>query len=105
MMNGGFDPLKEAKSQDQQATSFALQAYFINNGGHFRGDKTSLENYGLIDGKGECSLLACLLSDRNEASIKVVRFRGKHKTERQERKEFGRLTFDFLKALNKAVSS
>ncbi|MCD8373210.1 MAG: putative DNA binding domain-containing protein [Clostridia bacterium] len=46
------------------------------------------QNYNLRNSGGQYNYLAFLLSDQNDTSIKVVRFRGKDKTEFISRKEF-----------------
>lgn len=46
-------------------------------------------NAGLLTQDGKYSLLADILSDRNDCSIKVIRFAGKDKSEMIMRKEFG----------------
>ena len=89
IISGDFDALKETRSPDQNPTFLSLQAYFLANGIHYREGDSFLANYGLFNGKGEYNLLAYLLSDRNSVSVKVVRFKGKDKTEMEERNEFG----------------
>lgn len=108
LLSGDLDALKETKSPDQDISFVSLQAYFIANKIHYRDDKSFLENYGLLNEKGEYNLLAYLLSDSNSVSIKVVRFRGSDKTEMEERNEFGnrcllsaaQAVLDYMRAQN-----
>ena len=71
-------------------------------------DATFARNMGLLTRNGSYNYLAEILSDSNNCSIKVVRFKGKDKQEMVSRNEYGykcllvamRQAFDYVSALN-----
>ena len=71
-------------------------------------DKTFAHNMGLLTKTGTYNYLAEILSDNNNCSIKVVRFRGKDKQEMISRNEYGyhclltamKQAYDYVAALN-----
>ena len=87
--HGSMDTLKETDSPDQDLKFEYLYGYFIANGIHVRKDKSFLDGYGLINSNGHYNYIALLLSDKNNVSIKVVRFNGTNKSARSSRTEFG----------------
>lgn len=89
VMGGKFDALKESSSPNQSPSFNYLCSYFINNSIHATPGKMLWDNYGLLNSEGKYNLVAYLLSDRNDVSIKVVRFNGISKSSMSERTEFG----------------
>lgn len=71
-------------------------------------DKTFAHNMGLLTKTGTYNYLAEILSDNNNCSIKVVRFKGKDKQEMISRNEYGyhclliamKQAYDYVAALN-----
>ncbi len=90
IVSGSYDALRETKSIYQDLSFNYLKEYFISNGVHYRNGKDFLGNFGLLNSKNEFNLVAYLLSDNNNVSIKVVRFKGTDKTSMSERTEYGR---------------
>ncbi|MBQ8142376.1 MAG: putative DNA binding domain-containing protein [Bacilli bacterium] len=95
----------EALNQDltfeQLKGLFRSHKYTVN-------DKTFAINAGLLTKKKTFNYLADILSDENNCSIKVVRFKGKDKQEMISRNEFGyhclllsmKSAFDYVASLN-----
>jgi len=82
------DNIVEIESTNQDLTFSQLwQLYILNN--YTLNKETFAKNIGLLNKNNKYNLLADLLSDNNEISIKVVRFKGKDKTEIISRNEFG----------------
>lgn len=90
IVSGSYDALRETKSIYQDLSFNYLKEYFISNGIHYRDGRDFLGNFGLLNSKNEFNLVAYLLSDNNNVSIKVVRFKGTDKTSMSERTEYGR---------------
>lgn len=90
IISGSYDAMKETKSIDQDLTFNYLKEYLISNGIHYRDGKDFLGNFGLLNSKNEFNLIAYVLSDNNNVSIKVVRFKGTDKTSMSERTEYGK---------------
>ncbi len=79
---------EEIKSLDQDLTFNGLKSLYVAHG--FSSDNaTFAKNMGLLTSKGTYNYIAEILSDNNNCSIKVVRFRGEDKTEMISRNEFG----------------
>lgn len=89
MAFGSFDTLKETDSPRQDLTFDYLYNYFSSNGIHVRRDFSFLEGYGLLNSNGRYNYIAFLLSDKNNISIKIVRFNGTNKAAMSSRTEFG----------------
>lgn len=108
MSQGSFDVLKETESQFQNLTFDYLYGYFATNGIHIRKDSSFLEGFNLLNSNGKFNLIAFLLSDKNNISIKIVRFNGINKSSMSTRTEFGnqcllascQAVLDHIKALN-----
>ncbi len=108
IVSGSYDVMRETKSSYQDLSFSYLKEYFIGNGIHYRDGKDFLGNFGLLNSKNEFNLVAYLLSDDNNISIKVVRFKGKDKTSMSERTEYGRrcllcsckMVLEFIGSLN-----
>lgn len=89
VIHGSFDALKETKSPVQKLSFEQLYNYMLSNGIHVRHNKEFLENYGLYNSEGYFNYTALLLSDKNDVSIKVVRFNGTKKSSLSSRTELG----------------
>ena len=95
----------EASSQD--LTFNDLKRLYVANGLTID-DSTFARNMGLLTKGGSYNYLAEILSDNNNCSIKVVRFRGKDKQEMVSRNEYGykcllvamRQVYDYVAALD-----
>lgn len=79
---------EKIESLDQDLTFNGLKSLYVAHG--FSIDNaTFAKNMGLLTSKGTYNYIAEILSDNNNCSIKVVRFRGEDKTEMVSRNEFG----------------
>lgn len=85
-----------------QALSFSmLKNYYLAKGFHIN-EKTFDKNYHLRNREGKYNLLAGLLADDNDVSIKVVRFAGTNKSELVEKSEYGYICL--LMAIDKVIA-
>ena len=108
IVGGRFDALRETRSRKQKLTFEILYAYFAANGIHVREGETILGNYGVLNAEGSYNDVAYLLSDKNEVSIKVVKFEGLNKSSMSSRTELGYRSLlsscqgvlDYVKATN-----
>lgn len=82
------DIITKLVSSDQSLTFNQIKQLFISKKIPFN-DDTFLENEGFYCKNGEYNLLANILSDNNDVSIKVARFAGKDKSELIVRNEYG----------------
>lgn len=89
IIHGSYDALKETKSPIQKLSFQYFYNYLLSNGIHVRYENEFLENYGLINSEGTFNYTALLLSDKNDISIKVVRFSGTKKSTMSSRTDFG----------------
>ena len=95
----------EALNQDLSFTELK-QLYLIK--GLTIDDETFARNMGLLTKNGAYNYLAEILSDNNNCSIKVVRFKGRDKQEMISRNEYGyhclliamKQAYDYVAALN-----
>lgn len=94
------DVITEIESIDQKLTFNELKALYKLNNVKIN-EKTFEKNLGLIKDNGKYNLLADILSDNNEISIKVARFAGNDKSELMVRNEYGYKCL--LVAMNKAM--
>lgn len=78
----------ETESFDQELTFNQLKQLYILNGVNIN-NETFEKNLGLLNKNNKYNLLAEILSDSNNCSIKVVRFNGEDKSEMVVRNEFG----------------
>ena len=82
------DSITEIESGNQSPTFTQLwQLYVLHD--YTLNKETFAKNTGLLTKNGRYNLLAELLSDSNDFSIKVVRFKGTDKSEIMSRNEFG----------------
>ncbi len=79
--------LESIESLNQDLSFNMLKYYFVKNGLTIN-QSNFLSNEGLLL-NGKYNMLAYLLSDNNDASIKVVRFAGRDKTKMIMRNEYG----------------
>lgn len=108
LSSGSVDVLRETKSPSQKLTFDYLYNYMLINGIHVRHGKEFLDNYGLLNSDGCFNYTALLLNDKNNISIKVVRFAGVNKSSMSSRTEFGscsilsacQAVLDHVKAIN-----
>lgn len=78
-----------------------LKNYYLAKGFHIN-EKTFDKNYHLRNREGKYNLLAGLLADDNDVSIKVVRFAGTNKSELVEKSEYGYICL--LMAIDKVIA-
>lgn len=97
----------EAESRNQELSFNILKANLISRGFHIN-EESFCKNYKLKTKNGKFNVMADLLSDVNDASIQIVKFRGEDKSEILDRTEFGGISLismvnrvlDKLEALN-----
>ena len=96
-----------AEAINQNLTFNQLKQLYITEGLTID-DSTFARNLGLLTKRGTYNYIADILSDSNNCSIKVVRFKGKDKQEMVFRNEYGykclllsmKQAFDFVSSLN-----
>lgn len=81
-------PTEKIEALNQDLTFNGLKSLYISNG-YTINDSTFAKNMGLLTSNGKYNYVAEILSDNNNCSIKVVRFKGKDKSEMISRNEFG----------------
>ena len=81
-------PTEKIEALNQDLTFNGLKSLYISNG-YTINDATFAKNMGLLTANGKYNYIAEILSDNNNCSIKVVRFKGKDKLEMISRNEFG----------------
>lgn len=81
-------PTEKIEAFNQDLTFNGLKSLYISNG-YTINDATFAKNMGLLTASGKYNYIAEILSDNNNCSIKVVRFKGKDKLEMISRNEFG----------------
>ena len=99
--------ISNSEAMNQDLTFSELKQLYISRGLSID-DTTFAANMGLLTPKGRYNYLAEILSDNNNCSIKVVRFKGKNKDEMITRNEYGyrclliamKQAFDYVSALN-----
>jgi len=86
--NENSDIITMQSADNQNLTFSQLKTLFATKG--LTVNETGFEqNLGFYNKKGQFNLMAELLADKNNASIKVVSFRGKDKSEITKRNEYG----------------
>lgn len=96
-----------AESIDQNLSFTELKQLYLINGMTID-ESTFARNMGLLTKNGKYNYLAEILSDNNNCSIKVVRFKGKDKQEMISRNEYGyhclliamKQAYEYVAALN-----
>ncbi len=81
-------PTEKIEALNQDLTFNGLKSLYISNG-YTINDATFAKNMGLLTSNGKYNYVAEILSDNNNCSIKVVRFKGEDKSEMISRNEFG----------------
>lgn len=98
---------EKIESINQDLTFNGLKSLYISKGFSID-EKTFAKNMGLLTSNGKYNYIAEILSDNNNCSIKVVRFKGEDKTEMISRNEFGfkcmliamKQAYDFTSSFN-----
>lgn len=85
----GFDFISEIESTRQDLTFEKLTSILISKGYHVVSTSALVKSKGLKNGDGKYNIMAFILSDQSDISIKVVRFAGADKTSMSQRTEFG----------------
>lgn len=83
------DIIRRITSEDQNLTFNQFDAFMAKYGIHTESSISFHKNYGLKNAEGKFNLMAYLLSDQNNVSIKVVKFAGTDKSSMSERTDFG----------------
>lgn len=88
-IDSGVDFLSDIKSVQQDLTFEQFSSLLAGKGYHVPSLKALEKSKGLRNMDGDFNLMAFLLSDQSDVSVKVVRFSGNDKTSMAQRKEFG----------------
>lgn len=83
------DIIMRIPSEEQSLTFTQFDAFMSKYGIHTESSISFHKNYGLKNAEGKFNLMAYLLSDQNNVSIKVVKFAGIDKSSMSERTDFG----------------
>ncbi len=83
------DIIRRIPSEEQSLTFTQFDAFMAKYGIHTESSISFHKNYGLKNAEGKFNLMAYLLSDQNNVSIKVVKFAGTDKSSMSERTDFG----------------
>ncbi len=85
----GFDFISEIESSKQDLTFEQLTTILVSKGYHVMSTNALVKSKGLKNSDGKYNIMASILSDQSDVSIKVVRFTGKDKTSISQRTDFG----------------
>lgn len=104
----GFDFISEIESTRQDLTFEKFTSILVSKGYHVLSTSSLVKAKGLKNSEGKYNIMAFLLSDQSNVSIKVVRFSGIDKTSLSQRTEFGnqclllalQQAMDYVEALN-----
>ena len=88
-IDSGVDFISDIKSVRQDLTFDQLTSLLVGKGYHVLSLESLEKSKGLRNDDGDFNLMAFLLSDQSDVSVKVVRFLGRDKTSMAQRKEFG----------------
>lgn len=88
-IHSGVDFIRDIDAVRQDLTFEQLTGLLISKNYHIVSRSALETSKGLRNSKGHYNLMAFLLSDQSDVSIKVVRFSGTRKTSMAQRKEFG----------------
>lgn len=102
------DVIRQISSENQKLTFTQMLQFLTSRGIHAKDNLLFLSNYGLLNKEQEYNLMAYLMSDQNNMSIKVVKFDGIDKSVISERTEFGKqcllksiqMVLDYFKTKN-----
>ena len=86
--NENFDIISAQPAENQNLTFSQLKTLFATKGLTVN-EKGFEQNLGLYNKNNQYNLMAELLADKNNISIKVVTFKGKNKSEITKRNEYG----------------
>lgn len=89
LTEGKVDLIREAESDLQNLSFSQLCTYLAARGIHAEDKPGFHKSKGLLNKQGKFNLMAYLLSDQSEVSIKVVEFSGTDKTAMAKRTEYG----------------
>lgn len=104
----GFDFISEIQSTRQDLTFEKFASILVTKGYHVLSASSLVKAKGLKNSEGKYNIMAFILSDQSNISIKVVRFAGVDKTSMAQRTEFGnqclllalQQAMDYVEALN-----
>lgn len=104
----GFDFISEIESTRQDLTFEKFASILVSKGYHVLSTSSLVKAKGLKNTEGKYNIMAFILSDQSNISIKVVRFAGVDKTSMAQRTEFGnqclllalQQAMDYVEALN-----
>ncbi len=85
----GFDFVAEIESTRQDLTFEKLTSILVSKGYHIASTSALVKSKNLKNSDGKYNIMAFVLSDQSDISIKVVRFAGIDKTSMAQRTEFG----------------
>ena len=89
LVEGKTDVIKEAESDVQELSFGQLCTYLAATGMHAQDTPGFQKSKGLFTKEGKYNMMAYLLSDQCDVSIKVVEFSGTDKTAMAKRTEYG----------------
>ena len=89
LVSSSNDIIKNMPSIDQNLTFNQFCQYFATLGLYSPNNNDFFASKGLFNKENKFNLMAYLLSDQSQISIKVVKFEGKDKTSMSSRTEFG----------------
>lgn len=104
----GFDFISEIESTRQDLTFEKFTSILVSKGYHVLSTSSLVKAKGLKNSEGKYNIMAFILSDQSNVSMKVVRFAGIDKTSMFQRTEFGnqclllalQQAMDYVEALN-----
>lgn len=104
----GFDFISEIESTRQDLTFEKFTSILVSKGYHVLSTSSLVKAKGLKNSEGKYNIMAFILSDQSNVSIKVVRFAGIDKTSMSQRTEFGnqclllalQQAMDYVESLN-----
>lgn len=104
----GFDFISEIESTRQDLTFEKFTSILVSKGYHVLSTSSLVKAKGLKNSEGKYNIMAFILSDQSNVSMKVVRFAGIDKTSMSQRTEFGnqclllalQQAMDYVEALN-----
>ena len=89
LVNNEVDIIRQIPAKEQDLTFQQLAVLLAARKYHVNDTKQFYRSFSLLNEQGAFNLMAYLLADRNDISVKVVRFKGKDKTDMAQRTEYG----------------
>lgn len=89
LISSSMDLARSRASDIQDLTFSQLCTFLLAKGIHIEDNERLYSSYGLRTAEGLYNIMAFILSDQNNFSIKIVRFAGKDKSVMSERTEYG----------------